>query len=208
MWHSIRRDSWEQARNCITCQSSKTGRHTESRIGSFPQPRRRFGHIHIDVVGPLPPSDGAKYHLTVIDWSTRWPEGTPMSEATADACAEALLMGAKHHTTASYNPTANSMVKRVHSSLKASLMACCKGPDWKAQLPWVLLGLRTAPRANSSQYLAEKVYGEILTVPGKFLPADSDDPDNPVARLQAAAQKFVPFRETYTDRKKQCLGLL
>ncbi|XP_064107951.1 uncharacterized protein LOC135216510 [Macrobrachium nipponense] len=53
--------------------------------------RRRFRHIHVDIVGPLPPSNGARYLLAVIDWSKRWPEATPMSEATADACAEALL---------------------------------------------------------------------------------------------------------------------
>ncbi|XP_064120204.1 uncharacterized protein LOC135224812 [Macrobrachium nipponense] len=95
------------------------------------------------------------------------------------------------------------MVERIHHSLKASLMACCLVPDWKAQLLWVLLGLRTTPRANGDLSPAEKVYGEALTVPGEFFPADSDDPDIPLARLRAAAQKFVPCRETYTDRRKQ-----
>ncbi|XP_064096471.1 uncharacterized protein LOC135208298 [Macrobrachium nipponense] len=133
---------------------------------------------------PLPPSDGARYLLTVIDWSTRWPEATLMSEATADACAKALLsswisrlgmpddimtnqgtaftselwialarlMGMKHHTTMAYNPAANGMVERTHHSFKASLMAHCMGPDWKALLSWVLLGLCTAPRTNSDPW--------------------------------------------------------
>ncbi|XP_064081898.1 uncharacterized protein LOC135198258 [Macrobrachium nipponense] len=147
-----------------------------------------------------------------------------MSEATADACAEALLsswisrfgvpdhittdrgtaftselwtslaclMGTKHHITTAFNPAANDMVERTHHSLKASLMAHCTGPDWKAQLLWVLLGLRTAPRANCNLSPAEKVYCETLTVLGEFFYADSDDPDIPLARLRAAAQKFVP----------------
>ncbi|XP_066982648.1 uncharacterized protein [Macrobrachium rosenbergii] len=48
-------------------------------------------YIHVDVVGPLPQSGGTRYLLTVIDHSTRWPEATPMTEASTSACAEALL---------------------------------------------------------------------------------------------------------------------
>ncbi|XP_064121810.1 uncharacterized protein LOC135226299 [Macrobrachium nipponense] len=70
----------------------------------------------------------------------------------------ACLMGTKHHTTMSYNPAANSVVERVHRSIKASLTARCHGSDWKAQLPLVLLSLRTAPRANSDPSPAEKVF--------------------------------------------------
>ncbi|XP_064106831.1 uncharacterized protein LOC135215810 [Macrobrachium nipponense] len=159
-----------------------------------------------------------------------------MSEAPADACAEALLtswiscfrvpnnvtmdqgpafmsefwsslaclIGTKHYTIKFYNPATNGIVERVHHSLKASLVACCQGPGWKAQLPWVLLGLRTTPRANSSPSPAENMYGETLTVPGEFFPTNSTDPDIPLAR--GTAQMFVPCRETYINRTKQvCL---
>ncbi|XP_064102672.1 uncharacterized protein LOC135212831 [Macrobrachium nipponense] len=95
------------------------------------------------------------------------------------------------------------MVERVHHSLKASLMARCQGPDWKAQFPWVLLSLCIAPRANGDPSPAEKVYGETLTLPGEFFPADSNDPDIPLARLRAASQKFILCQETYVDRMKQ-----
>ncbi|XP_066958848.1 uncharacterized protein [Macrobrachium rosenbergii] len=77
--------------NELSEQTSKVGRHTESGVGDFPQPGRHFGHIHVDLVGPLPPSGGARHLLTVVDHSTRWPGATPMEEATASACAEALL---------------------------------------------------------------------------------------------------------------------
>ncbi|XP_064083863.1 uncharacterized protein LOC135199633 [Macrobrachium nipponense] len=145
----------------------------------------------------------------VVRQFIRWPEATPMSEATADTYAEALLsswisyfgvldgvtmdqgtgctlelwtalarlMGTKHHTTTAYNPAANSMVERTHHSIKASLMARCTGPDWKVQLPWVLLGLCTTPRANGDPSPAEKVYGETLTVPGEFFLVDNHDED-------------------------------
>ncbi|XP_064120206.1 uncharacterized protein LOC135224813 [Macrobrachium nipponense] len=122
---------------------------------------------------------------------------------TLELCSLACLVGTTHHTTTSYNPTANGMVKRVHRSLKASLMALCRGPDWKAQLSWVLLSLCTIPRANCNPSPAEKVYGETLTVPGEFFPTNSNNLDIPLARLRGAAQKFVTCQETYTDRKKQ-----
>ncbi|XP_064122539.1 uncharacterized protein LOC135226760 [Macrobrachium nipponense] len=70
-----------------------------------------------------------------------------------------LLMGTSHHRTTTYNPT-------------ASLMARCSGDNWEMQLPWVLLSLRTAPRANDKPSPAEKVYGETLVVPGHFQPKD------------------------------------
>ncbi len=93
IWHSISRDVKTWARLCDACQRCKIGRHTESGIGEFTQPRRRFGHIHVDVVGPLAVSHGFRYLFTIVDRSTRWPEAIPMVESTASACAAALLHG-------------------------------------------------------------------------------------------------------------------
>ncbi|XP_068225901.1 uncharacterized protein [Palaemon carinicauda] len=91
IWLGIRKGARERARTCINCQMSKFNRHIESGVSDFPQPKRRFRHIHMDVVGPLPSSGSARYLLTIVDRSTRWLEATPMSEATTPACAEALL---------------------------------------------------------------------------------------------------------------------
>lgn len=44
-------------------------------------------------MGPLPPSEGRRYLFTVIDRSTRWPEAVPMSDATSESFAAALLSG-------------------------------------------------------------------------------------------------------------------
>ncbi|XP_066960717.1 uncharacterized protein [Macrobrachium rosenbergii] len=80
----------------------------------------------------------------------------------------ACLMGTTLHSMMAYNPTANGMVERTHCSLKAALMPCCTDKNWRAQLPWVLLGLRTAPKADGDISPAEKVYRETLAVPGEF----------------------------------------
>ena len=91
VWHSMKKDITLWTRTCINCQRSKIHRNTKSSLGSFPQPTRRFGHIHVDVVGPLPSSEGQRYLFTIIDRSTRWPEAVPMEEASTMSCATALL---------------------------------------------------------------------------------------------------------------------
>ena len=91
IWHGITKDAKEWARTCLACQRAKIYRHTESGIGSFQQPKRRFSHIHVDVVGPLPISEGYRYLFTIIDRSTRWPEAVPMKDTTTDSCVSALL---------------------------------------------------------------------------------------------------------------------
>jgi len=54
-------------------------------------PGRRFAHVHVDLVGPLPMSGGHSHIFTMIDRSTRWVEAAPMSSTTAHACAQALF---------------------------------------------------------------------------------------------------------------------
>ncbi|XP_066977862.1 uncharacterized protein [Macrobrachium rosenbergii] len=85
VWHRVQKDATSWAKQCLQCQTSKVGRHTQYGVCEFPQSERRFGHIHVDVIRPLSPSGGSRYLQTVVDRLTRWPE------ATASACAEALL---------------------------------------------------------------------------------------------------------------------
>jgi hypothetical protein len=47
-------------------------------------PAQRFSHIHVDLVGPLPASEGATYVFTVIDRNTRWFEALPLSDISAN----------------------------------------------------------------------------------------------------------------------------
>ena len=91
VWRGIARDVRSWARECDRCQRCKIFRHTESGISTFTLPRRRFGHVHVDVVGPLPISNGFRYLFTTIDRATRWPEAIPISEATSSSCAQAFV---------------------------------------------------------------------------------------------------------------------
>ncbi|XP_068226460.1 uncharacterized protein [Palaemon carinicauda] len=87
----MRIDITRWARNCINCQTSKISRQTTSEIGNFKQPMRRFSHVHINVVGPLTPSGGDCFLLTVIDRSNRWIEATPMQDSSTPSCVNILF---------------------------------------------------------------------------------------------------------------------
>ena len=79
------------------------------------------------------------------------------------------LLGTKLHHTTAYHPQANGLVERFHRHLKSALRARLTGPNWVDELPWVLLGIRTAPKEDLGCSSAELVYGAPLTVPGDFI---------------------------------------
>ncbi|XP_066940988.1 uncharacterized protein [Macrobrachium rosenbergii] len=108
------------------------------------------------------------------------------------------LMGTTHHSSTAYNPAANRMVGRFHRCLKVSLMDCCSSENWKYQLPWVLLGLTTAPSGTGDPSSVEKVYGKTLVIPGELIAENRDDIG--MQRLRYRVGKFAPCQKTFTDR--------
>ena len=60
---------WPQMAKAITqmaraCQWGKVHRHVHLQPAEIPVPHRRFAHIHVDLVRPLPPSHGHTYLFT------------------------------------------------------------------------------------------------------------------------------------------------
>ncbi|GFU92998.1 hypothetical protein TNCV_2081441 [Trichonephila clavipes] len=77
VWPSISSDVAKWAKHCLACQKSKIHRHTRSPLSSFQEPSQRFDHVHLDLIGPLPPSKGYTYCLTMIYRFSKWPEAQP-----------------------------------------------------------------------------------------------------------------------------------
>ncbi|GFV56649.1 retrovirus-related Pol polyprotein from transposon 412 [Trichonephila clavipes] len=89
----MRKDIKIMVRSCVKCQRAKVTRHTKSPIGTFALPDARFAHIHLDFIGPLPPSNGNQFCMTIIDRFTRWPEVIPKPDMTVETTARALMHG-------------------------------------------------------------------------------------------------------------------
>eukprot|EP00094_Tigriopus_californicus_P013802 TCALIF_13357-PA protein Name:"Similar to pol Pro-Pol polyprotein (Simian foamy virus type 1)" AED:0.09 eAED:0.09 QI:0/-1/0/1/-1/1/1/0/211 len=78
------------------------------------------------------------------------------------------VLGVKMRVFTSYHPLANRMIERLHRCLKASLKARLDGsPAWMKELPFVMLGLRSAWLEGAGLSAAEMVYGAPLRLPGK-----------------------------------------
>ena len=83
-------------------------------------------------------------------------------------------LGVKLHRTTAYHPQANGLVERFHRSMKAALRAGLTDGNWLDKLPWVMLGLRTAPKEDLQSSSAELVFGQPLRVPGDFIPKSTE----------------------------------
>ena len=91
VWPSMRREISDWCKACHECQQSKISRHNRVLPSNFTAPDGRFRHVHMDIVGPLPISNGFKYCLTLIDRFSRWPEAIPLANIEALTVCRAFV---------------------------------------------------------------------------------------------------------------------
>ena len=89
VWPGMKKDIRSWAQKCTQCQMCKVVRHTKSPPVHIPSPDR-FHTVHVDIVGPLPPSEGHRFILTAVDRFTKWPEAIPLRNITSDDIARAF----------------------------------------------------------------------------------------------------------------------
>jgi len=72
VWKRMAHDIAAWCRDCQQCQRAKVTRQPHAPIQQIEVPARRFSHVHVDIVGPLPVSAAGHSHVfTMIDRSTR-----------------------------------------------------------------------------------------------------------------------------------------
>ncbi|BHF76143.1 hypothetical protein SprV_0501924100 [Sparganum proliferum] len=91
VWPKMNSDIALWTKQCLACQKNKVHRHTFSPPSSFAVPDVRFNHVHLDLIGPLPPSCGYTHILTAVDRFTRWPIAVPISDTSAENIAMVFL---------------------------------------------------------------------------------------------------------------------
>jgi hypothetical protein len=92
-WPQMAKAITQMARACLQCQLGKVHRHVHLQPTEIPVPHRLFAHLHVDLVGPLPPSRGHTYLFTIIDRTSRRPQAIPLASITSADCARALFAG-------------------------------------------------------------------------------------------------------------------
>ena len=61
------------------------------------------------------------------------------------------------------------------------------------ELPWVMLGIRTAPKEDLKASSAEMVFGAPLAVPGDLVSSGApESPDTHLHKIRSAIQAFHP----------------
>ncbi len=92
VWKGVGRDVAAMCRDCQQCQKGKVHKQQAAPLQAIPVTARKFSHVHVDLVGPLPASsDGHVYLLTIIDRSTRRIEAVPLRNMEASTCADAFI---------------------------------------------------------------------------------------------------------------------
>ena len=91
VWPEMQKNIREFVRSCERCQRSKIVKHTKSPYKDLPTlDNERLAVVHIDLVGPLPSSQGFKYLLTIIDRETNWVEAIAMRSITTEHVIKSL----------------------------------------------------------------------------------------------------------------------
>ena len=85
-WPSLRQDVAKWAKECEDCLVGKSRRTITPPVSHIPIMPTRFTQLQFDIVGPLVPSNGFRYLLTVTDRTSRWVEAYPMKDATSESC--------------------------------------------------------------------------------------------------------------------------
>lgn len=96
-WPKMKQDVRDTVRICEACQKAKVIRANQTPPTKIEMPKSRFSTLHVDLVGPLPPSDGYTHLLTVVDRFSRYMVAMPLRSIKTNAVLYALMIGWIQH---------------------------------------------------------------------------------------------------------------
>ena len=98
-------------------------------------------------------------------------------------------------TTMAFHPQAKGKVERLHLQIKDALRARGADSAWADHLPWVILGLRAAPKDESGVSAAEAALGQPLVIPGQPTAPEGTVP----AALRAPPAVIPATKRSYAE---------
>jgi cleavage and polyadenylation specificity factor subunit 1 len=226
IWIGVKKEVRNWARTCQACQLVKVHRHTRSAPQTFPLPDGRFHHVHVDLVGPLPPSSGYIYLVTCVDRFTRWPEVIPISNCASETVAHAFLdgwvsrFGCPAQVTTdrgSHFDSAFAILLQMlgcqhlkttayHPSSNGmverfhrQLKTSLRAQDnsaWHEELPLTMLAIRNTVKEDLKTSPVELVYGCTLRLPGEMIAPQSSPTYNYASYASRLAHRMRELSPT------------
>ena len=218
VWPNMNRDVRQWTRTCLHCQQCKIIRHTSAPVSTFAIPSARFSHVHVDLTYILTGIDRftrwpeaipisnitveAVSQTFLTNWIARF--GVPYVITTDQGkqferhlfASLSNFFGTTRIRTTAYHPIANGLVERFHRQLKSSLKATNDPSHSSERLSLVLLGIRTAVKADLGHRVSKRVYGTTLCLRGEFFSPPTDPASlgltSYVDRLKRTPHKLQP----------------
>ena len=106
-------------------------------------------------------------------------------------------------STTSYHPQSNRLVERFHWTLKDALRCAVKASkSWNRSLPWVFLGIRNAPKLDTSTSTAEVLFGVPLRIPGICFRGERDSQLSAAEQLRLSSSNAADFTPETLDTRR------
>ena len=200
-WPGAFTDTANYCRSCEVCQKSNSKCPTKAKMISMPLIEQPFQRIAMDVVGPLPRTQGGnRFILTICDYATRYPEafalprvakeliklfshvGIP-DEILTDQGTNFMstmmeeiyrLLHIKRIRTTPYHSQTDGLVERFNGTLKGMLkkFVSKNQKDWDEYLPYLLFAYREVPQETTGFSPFELLYGRCVRGPLDVLRED------------------------------------